>query len=149
MEKEDSDNLKVRSTRKLYIPIYFMVIVLIVFLIYVKANDRYLDVNGLRVAILFILGTLIFSEVHRYGNSYEINSSSFIHKKGYLTTTSKRVEFGAISDSDMRQTLWQRLFSYGDVEIHRFSEISVIKNINQPVEFLNFLEKKMTKGGGR
>jgi uncharacterized membrane protein YdbT with pleckstrin-like domain len=149
MEKGDLDKLKIRSTRKLYIPIYFMVIVLVILLIYIKFSSKYLDVNGFKAAVLFILGVLIFSEVHRYGNSYEINDNSFIHKKGYLTTTSKRVEFGAISDSDIRQTLWQRLFSYGDVEIHRFAEITVIKNINKPVKFLNFLEKKMSKGGDR
>ncbi len=150
-EVEEPDKLNVRNTRKVYIPLYFMAVGLLIVMIYIKASGRPLNDLALKIALIFSVSVLVYSEIHRFGNSYEINVNSVVHKKGYLSTVSKRAEFGAISDSDIKQTLWQRLFSYGDVEIHLYSKENktVVKNISNPFGFVDFLEKKMSKHGGR
>lgn len=143
MKEKKEGRLRVRNSRKLYLPFYVMVAILIVMVIYIKFSGRPLHNIAFKSALLFFALVIIATEIHRLGNSYELTNDSIIHKKGYFTFTSKRIEFGAISDCDVRQTLWQRLFSYGNVEVHRFSEITIIKNINNPSLFLDFLGEKM------
>jgi len=156
MEKEkgevkEGDKLEVRNSRKMYVPLYVMIVVLLILLIYIKISGRPLNDMALRFVLVFSVVMLLYTEIHRMGNSYEVNDSSVIHKSGYLNTVSKRAEFTAISDSDIKQNLWQRLFSYGNVEIHLYSKENktVIRNINNPFGFLDFLQKKMDVKGGR
>lgn len=136
--------LKVRNSRKIYIPLYFMIIVLLIVITYIKISGRPLDDMAFKFAMAFIIAVLIATEIHRLGNSYEIAINSVILRNGYFTIISKRIEFGAISDIDVKQNLWQRIFSYGNVQIFKFSEKSVIRNINKPFVFVNFLSKKMS-----
>lgn len=136
--------LKVRNSRKIYIPLYFMIIVLLIVIIYIKISERPLDDIAFKFAMAFIIAFLIATELHRLGNSYEITDSSIILKHGYFTTISKRIEYGAISDIDVKQNLWQRIFLYGNIQIFKFSEKSVIRNINKPFIFVDFLSKKMS-----
>ena len=136
--------LKVRNSRKIYIPLYFMIIVLLIVIIYIKISGRLLDDIAFKFAMAFIMAVLIATELHRLGNSYEITNNSIVLKNGYFTIISKRIEYGAISDIDVKQNLWQRIFSYGNIQIFKFSEKSVIRNINKPFIFVDFLSKKMS-----
>jgi len=147
--KEVIERLKVRNTRKLYIPFYFMVVVLWLAIIYIKFSGKPLDNLALKLVIAFSLAVIIATEIHRLGHSYEISDNSVIHRKGYLTITTKRIEFGAISDIDVKQTLWQRLWRFGNIQIFKFSEKSVIRNINKPLDFVSFLERKLRGRRGR
>ena len=152
MEKvKEEGKLKVRNSRKSYIPIYFMILILVVIIIYILVSGKPLNDLALKLALTFIVIILISTEIHRLGNSYEINRNSVIHRKGYFNITSKRLEFGAISDSDIQQSIWQRMFSYGNVEIHLYSKENktVVKNINHPFEFVDFLQKTMGNTPGR
>lgn len=149
-KEEFKDKLKVRNSRKVYIPIYIMIIVLVITLVYIKYSGNQLNDLALKLVLAFSLILLIATEIHRLGNSYEINSNSIIHRTGYLTIVSSRSEFGAISDSYVKQNPWKRIFSYGDVVIHLYSKEnrSIIKNINNPLKFVDFLQDKMVRAGG-
>lgn len=151
MEGKEGDKLRIRNSRKMYIPFYFMSVALIAFIIYIKYIGKPLDDLAFKMSLAFVVAVLIAVEIHRLGNSYEINDNSVIHRRGYLTIVSKRLEFGAISDSDIRQNPWQRLLSYGDVEIHLYSKENrtIIKEINNPSKFVDFLQVKMINSGGR
>ena len=148
-EEKKGNILRVSNSRKFYIPFYFMAIILWIIVIYIKISGKSLDNMALNMVIAFSVAVLIATEIHRLGNSYEINESSVIHRKGYLSIISKRIEFGAISDVDVKQNLWQRFLYFGDVEIFKFSEKSIIRDINNPFKFVEFLEKKLDSRRGR
>lgn len=150
-KEEFQEKLKVRNSRNVYVPIYIMIIVLIITLIYIKYSGSQFNDISLNLVIGFSIILIIATEIHRLGNSYEINNNSIIHRKGYLTVISYRSEFGAISDSIVKQNPWERLWSYGDVVIHLYSKEnkSIIKDINDPLKFVDFLQDKMVKAGGR
>lgn len=151
-ESGDEEKLRLSNTRKLYIPLYLMAIILLGTISYIKLNNKPLSPLILNISIIFSILIIIGTEIHRFGNSYEINNNAVIHRKGYFSIISKTIEFRAISDADIKQSLWQRIFNYGHIEIHRYSEFNktIIKDINKPAEFQAFLQKKMiAKGGGR
>jgi len=151
MEKEEEEKLKLSNSRKLYIPIYLMVLTIIGVIIYLKLSEKTIDPLAIKLTIAFVIISIIATEIHRLGNSYEINDKSVIHSQGYFTIKSKKIEFGAISDCDVIQNIWQRIFGYGNIEIHMYSRESTahIKNINNPRQFTDFLQGKMKKSGGR
>lgn len=148
-ERGDKEKLRIRNTRKLYLPFYIMIVIIIAFITYIKNSGRPLDNMALGLSLAFIVAIIIATETHRLGNVYEIDKNSVVHKKGYLSITSKRIEFGAISDIDIKQNLWQRVFSFGNVQIFKFSEKSIIRNINKPFYFVSFLNEKMRGNPGR
>ena len=150
-KKVKESKLKVRNSRKVYIPAYLMIIILVSTLIYIQVAGKSINDLALKIAIAFSIIVLVVTELHRLGNSYEIGDNSLIHKKGYFTITFTRLQFGAISDSDVRQNPWQRLFHYGNVEVHLFSKENrvLIRNINKPSYFVNFLHRKIRESGGR
>ncbi|MAG02777.1 hypothetical protein CMI42_05550 [Candidatus Pacearchaeota archaeon] len=144
MVKEESV-LKIRPSRKVYIPYYLMVIFLLGVIIYVKYTERQLNDTAFWLVVIFSVGAIILTEIHRLGNSYEINERSVLHRNGYFTIVTKRTEFGSISDVDIKQNLWQRLFSYGHVHIFKFSEENPVHNIDNPHKFADFLERQISR----
>ena len=147
----NQEKLKISNTRKLYIPFYFMILILFGTIAYIKISEKPLNDLALQLAVIFSILLIIATEIHRIGNSYEINNRSVVHKKGYFSTISKTIQFGAISDSDVSQNLWQRIFRYGNVEIHMYSRESksLIKDIDKPFKFVGFLQNKLKASGGR
>ena len=152
MRKEEQEILKVNNSRKLYIPFYLMIIILLGATAYIKYENKPLNDIALKLVLGFCVFVFFATEIHRFGSSYEVNNHSLIHRKGYFSISSKRLEFGAISDSDVRQNIWQRLWNYGNVEVYLFSRenTTLVKDINKPYVFVEFLQKKMRKArGGR
>ena len=98
---------------------------------------------------------ILFTEFHRITNAYEIDSNAVVHIHGIFTKVTRRADLLAISDADVSQNPWQRVLGYGDVSVRAFSKDSTmwIKDIDNPKEFVEFLEMKMNKkrsasGGG-
>ena len=145
LEKEVKDILRTRASRKVYIPFYLMVFILIGVILYIKLNNLFLNPIAIMAAVLFIIIILNFTEFHRLNNAYEVNLSSLVHKKGILRKVTKNIDFLSISDIDVSQSLWQRLFNFGDVNVRLFSldTTTSIKNISNPNEFAKFLESKI------
>lgn len=139
--------LKVRNSRKTYILIYFMIIILIAILVYIKIIGKSLDPLAFKLVLAFSVASLIATEIHRLYNVYEIDENSLVHTMGYLTKKSRKMDFSAISDLFIIQNLWQRLFSYGNIEVRMFSgETSThIKNINKPAEFVDIVLGKINR----
>lgn len=147
--------LKVRNSRKVYIPIYFMILVLI---LAVAAAKFYGDeVNGLslKLVLAFSALSLIFTEFHRYSNFYEVTPNSLIISKGIFKNSLRTVDLFSVSDADSNQGVWQRMLNYGDVRIRLFTGESSLnlKGINNPTRFVNFLlkvidEKRGNSDGG-
>lgn len=156
-KKSDSETImKARTSRKLYLPLYVMVFILVIVVIYLKTSG--LSVNSLAFmgVLIFSIVSFLFIEVHRLRDLYEINPNSLVHSHGILNKRVKSVDFFAISDSDVSQHLFQRMFNFGNVNVRLFSgkdSATSIKNINNPRKFARFLEESMNKkrkerGGG-
>jgi uncharacterized membrane protein YdbT with pleckstrin-like domain len=133
--------LKLRTSRKLYAPVYVMIIVLIIAVTTLKFKGFPINSLVLWATGIFILGSLKATEIHRLKDLYEINPLSVVHTSGYFKKISKRVDLFAISDLDVTQSLWQRVLGYGDVVVHLFAEKKPFKNISNPHRFADFLEK--------
>ena len=148
--------LKTRNSRKLYIPLYIMIFILILTVSIVKSSGKEVNDLAFKTVLIFSGSVIFFAEIHRIINRYEINDQSLVHKKGIFVQTIKRVDLIAVSDADSKQNLWQKFFGYGDVSVHLFSRDSSIqvKSISDPNRFVVFLERKMNEkraqgiGGG-
>ncbi len=142
-EKTKKYFMKVSNSRKLYLPIYLMILVLIAVIIFIKYNDLNLSTPALVLVVLFILLSIKFTELHRWSNSYKITRDSFVHTKGILNRKTRSMDFLAISDIELRQNFWQRLLNYGDVSVRLYSGESdnPAKNISNPKKFADCLEK--------
>lgn len=134
--------MRVRGSRKKYIPLYLMVIAVIVFLVIINNNGVEMSRFLFAFSIVFIILVLKFTEVHRFYNLYEINPGFLVHRKGIFNVKTRSVNFGSVSDLDVRQNPWQWLLGFGDVHVRIFSEDTeeVIKDINKPHKFAEFLE---------
>ena len=150
-KEENRVFLKIRNSRKVYIPFYAMIAILVGTTAYIKYIGRPIDHTAFLLTVGFSVFVLAITEIHRLGNSYEMNNNSITHKQGYFSISSKQLQFGAVSDCDVHQNFWQRIFSYGNVEVHLFSRenTTCIKNINRPYEFMELLQRKMRGFRGR
>ncbi len=146
-KKEAGEVLKVRSSRKVYILVYLMIFILLLTVAFIKFTGRELNALGFRVVLIFSVLCILMTESHRFQNLYEINDRSLIHIKGILFQSTKRTDLLSVSDAEIKQNPWQRMLNYGTVEAAVFSKesMTVMRNIDRPLEFANFLEKKMAE----
>jgi len=146
-EKRGVKKLKARNSRKLYLPIYLMILVLFLTASFIKMSGKEINDLVFKAIIIFSLTMIILTEIHRLEKSYEVNSHSLISSKGILNKTTRKVDLLSLSDVDSNQNLWQRILGYGNVSARMFSKESAtsIKNINNPVRFADFLEKMMSE----
>lgn len=144
---ESKEVIKIRNSRKVYFPVYLMIFILVLTITIIKISDKELNNLAFKGGLIFSLIILIFTEIHRFSNLYEINQNSLVHTKGIFVKKTKRVDLLSISDADSKQNPWQRLFKYGDVNINLFSGYNAVpvKTINHPKKFVDFLEEKTRK----
>ncbi len=144
-KKEESEVLKVRSSRKMYILVYLMILILLSTVAVIKFTGRELNTFALRIVLIFSVLCILVTESHRFQNLYEINDTSLIHIKGILFQSTKRTDLLAVSDAEIKQNPWQRMLNYGTVEVAVFSKESMtaMHDINRPLEVVTFLEQKI------
>lgn len=152
MSKKDGEDdlLKVRSSRKVYIPVYLMIFILLFTIGAIKYMGRELNSFAFRITLIFSVLCMLMTESHRFRNLYEINNSSLIHTKGILFQSTKRTDLLSVSDAEIKQNPWQRMLNYGTVEAAVFSKdsMTVMHDIDKPMEFVVFLEGKMANKRG-
>lgn len=139
--------LHVSNSRKVYVFIYLMMIIVAGLIVYIKVMDLPLNKNAFIGAVSFIVLGILITELHRKRISYEITLLYLIHNKGILSKKSKKILLESIVDIDLNQKLWQRLLGYGNVEVHAASGANIIKvkNINKPEKFVDILEKQVSE----
>lgn len=139
--------LKVRRSRKAYIPIYLMNLFIIFLLIFLNAKGYTIERSTLIFSIVFVILCVKITEIHRIRDWWAITDSSFIQSTGIFNKNVREVDFSSISDLDLDQHLLKRIFRYGDVNVRLFlNETSIkIKSINKPGEFIEELQKVMSK----
>jgi len=144
---DEKSLVKVRRSRKVYLPIYLMVIAIIILIIYMKINSLYMNKYVLITAGVFILISIKGTELHRLLSYYQITSHYIVYSKGLITKNVQRIFLPTITDIVLKQNVWQRVLNYGTLDIHRFTEGAIIevKHINDPTYFLELLENKLNE----
>jgi len=139
------------NSRKLYLPVYLMIIILIAIISFIKFNDYNLNNWAFIGAIIFIMLGIVSTEIHRNTISYKLSPNSLIIKTGIFSRKVKNISMESISDTAVIQTFWQRLLLYGDVRISLFSKESrtSMKSINNPSKFSEMLEDAISKAKGQ
>lgn len=158
-ELDDKNIIKIKGSRKLYIPIYVMIIILILVMVILKIQEYPLNKFVIIAAIIFIILCIKGTEIHRLTRYYQITNHYLVYSKGIFKNNIKKIFIPTISDLVLKQNIWQRILNYGDVLIHRYTTGSVIdvKNINDPEYFVENLEeimntlreREMGKRGGK
>lgn len=145
MSKEEK--LSTRNSRKVYLPIYVMVLIILSVIIFIKYSEKELNPFALQAAIIFSLSMLGLTEIHRFNNLYEIDANALVHTRGILIKITRRTDLLAVSDADISQNPWQMMLGYGNVSARVFSKDSTmnIENISHPQKFVEFLEMKVNE----
>ena len=139
------ERVKFTISRKLYLPIYLMIIILIGLIGYIKFL-------GLPLSSLTIIGTAIFAilgigltELHRLKDSYHITPDHVEHRHGYIGRSITKILIKSITDIHSKQRAWERIIGYGSIRVQSQSGANHIevKNINNPSKFISILEEKM------
>ena len=148
--------MKLRCSRKWYLPIYLMIAVVIGLVVFIIVSGLSLNKYSLFSAILFVIFGIKLTEVHRLINTYELTENYLIYSKGLFTTNIKRIFIPTISDLILDQTPWQRMLNFGSVDIRRYAEGPAVhlKNIDKPGDFIDLLEERLqlhfpTSGGDK
>ena len=147
---EKKEMIKLRTSRKAYFPVYLMIFILLFAVIAIKVSGKEINQFALNLVLIFSAALIIFIEVHRLKDLYEINNTALVHSVGILSRKTRKVDLISVSDADSKQTAWQRILNYGDVAARMFSQDStlLVKNIHNPVKFADFLEMKMDEKNG-
>lgn len=149
MSKKQSSRRIIRSSRKGYIPYYFMILVLLGVLAFIKLNNLPLNKNAFIASIVFMVLIIKLTEVHRYTHHYDITPTSLEKVEGFIFRKVKRMNYGSISQLHLTQSPWDKFLNIGTVEISQFSDTirTEIKNINKPREFLDAISEMMHHKG--
>lgn len=139
----------IRSSRKGYIPYYFMIFVVIVLLFYIRYSGLRLERNMIIASVIFMVFILKLTEVDRFSHHYEISPTCLEKVEGIIFKRYKRMNYGSISQLHFTQNPWQKMLDIGSVEIAQFSETirTEIKNINKPQEFIEAVSQMMHHKG--
>jgi len=139
--------LRVRTSRKRFIPLYSMAAVLLGTVIVIKYRGLPLSPFYFYGAIAFAVLVVKYVEVLRFNDWYEVNPAFLVHSNGIFNRNERNVNFGSISDLDVKQNLWQIIFGYGDIHVRLFSAdtTTLIKGINHPKNFAQFLEDTIVR----
>ena len=141
----------IRTSRKGYLSFYFMIIIIIALIIYVKIKGLPFSEPLFVLAILFVVFTIKFIEVHRILHHYDITPSALEKVEGFFVQKVKRMHYYSISNLHLTQSLWDKLLGIGTIEISQFSETirTEIKKINKPKEFIREMSDMIGQSGGR
>lgn len=140
--------LKVRRSRKKYLFLYFLAIIVLFLIIYVTFFLNYkLSKFAWIASIAYIYFTAKFIEYERIKDWWGVTETSLVQSLGLFNKNVRQVDFSSISDLDLNQPLFKRILNYGNVNVRLFlNETSIsIKDINNPDKFIEELQKIITK----
>jgi len=138
--------MRVRPSRKQYIPFYLMTLLLAGLLVYL--NIRGITISWISVIsfMVFFFFGLNFTEAHRLNTLYEITPTCIrcVYDR-LLNKNMQKIDYVGISDIYVKNSFWQWIFGYGDVHIRLFSKEAtiVVKKIDKPSKFADTIEKVM------
>lgn len=100
-----------------------------------EAGKAVIVVGGLLV--LIAIGVIVVKLIVFSTYEYVLTNRRVIKQTGLLAKTSTSAQLEKLNNVDHRQSLWGRIFDYGDVEIDTASEtgMTYFKSIADPLDF--------------
>lgn len=143
----ENNSYKFRISRKSYWVFYLMILFVIGYLLYIFFTGLNINQYAFGFALIFVLGAVKLTEVHRLNYLYKLTPTSLVYSQGIISKSIKNVDYYAISDVEVHQSLIQRILNYGTVNVKLFSTDSMtsIKNINDPEAFAQLLDEIIDK----
>lgn len=143
--------MKVRRSRKKYIPLYIMVLALILFILFLRSRGFEISRFAMITSIIFIFLVLKFSELHRFKDWWAVSENKLVQSMGIFDKNVREIGFSSISDLDVHQPFFKRVLGYGTVNVRLFlNETSIkIPDINRPERFVETLQGLMSNSGGK
>ncbi len=140
-EKDEGPTVRLKITRKAFIPIYFFALLLVAVpttlsLLKYSVSGWLWIVSG----IVLLLGVKI-PELERFMTTYTITPSAVIVEKGFISQRRTYRPLSIVTDVDLKQTAWQRILNYGSLTIKTFQGDVEIGNINAPETFIPMIEE--------
>ncbi len=97
------------------------------------------NLAGILTAVLFIAGLLLLGwEAIRYANQeYIITNRRVIQLEGVINKHSGDSSLEKINDADLHQSVWGRMFNFGDLDVLTASEAGIdrLRMLHDPVGF--------------
>ncbi|MFH1803086.1 MAG: PH domain-containing protein [archaeon] len=139
-----TDTIRTNNTRRVYLPHYLLFIALLAGCAYFTLEGR-LTLTAFGAAMVLVFLGVASTEIHRLGQTYEVNPSAVVHSHGYISRHHRRIDLFAINDVTVSQTLFQRVFRFGDVHVRiaNASHQTILKNIHHPKKFAHTIENNM------
>jgi membrane protein YdbS with pleckstrin-like domain len=147
MKKSKNYLLKVKKSRKSYLFIYFLAIIVLFSLFYLNREGYEITSSVLVASLVFIVGIFFVTEVLHRREWWAITETALIHSISILNKNVREVGFSSISDMDLDKPLYKRFLGYGNVNIRIFlNETTIrVKNINSPEKFIKLLQDLISK----
>ncbi len=147
MKKPRKYVLKVRRSRKSYLFLYFLVLIVLGVTGYLYFSGYNLKISSIILAICFSFLVVYTIEIFHRREWWAISESRLIHSVGILNKNVRDVDFSSISDLDIDKPLFKRMLNYGTVNVRVFlSDTSIpVRDIHDPEGFIDILEDYMAK----
>jgi membrane protein YdbS with pleckstrin-like domain len=150
-EQKELDNKAITGvyhhSRKIYIPFYIMVAILVIFILVIVFQNKPLNLPSFVAAVIFIICIFLFTEAHRKRNSWQIAKRHVIHRHGIFARKTAKTLLETVSDIDVKQNTWERMLNFGTVTLHQYSKGGAeIKSISNPYKLLELLKDKIGRG---
>jgi len=144
---EEEISIKVSTSRRAFLLEYACVLTLISILGYSRLNQIVLPERFNYSIVTLIVLILISTELLKASHRAIITSSKVIIFDGLVKQTQKHIWISSITDVDIHQNPWQRLFNYGEIHLRSASGERTLrlKNIANPVQVLETLERLIEK----
>jgi len=107
-----------------------------------KTNDLIFFITSLA----FAFSLLLYPEISRVYEKYEIDRNGIAIKRGILRKKVKMLPFSQINVVDVKKGILGRLLNFGDLEISSVKGKIIMKGIVDPKELYDFIKHK-AKGG--
>ena len=152
MEKERKKEtilLKLKNTRKAFLPEYIAGLFLMVLLFIFQYKGIHLNVNIKYFIGGLVLFSLLSPEIIRLMHRYVITDTKLIIINGIIKQHKKHVYFyplGYVPDLNVKQNRVQRLMNYGTILIRMSAtEWAEVKDIDSPHKIMKILETQIEK----
>ena len=138
--------ITLRNSRKLYLPIYLMIIILIGVVGYISYIGKPINNIILAAAALFTITGIAGTEIHRLKDYYQISPKFLSHTTGYIAKETKKILIESIIDIDSKQGIWQRLTRFGHIDVFSYSGSNNIhmRNVSDPHKIIDALQEKLS-----
>lgn len=134
--------MKVRKSRRSFLGIYLMVLIVIFFMGYINYIGIKPSTTAWVVSIAFIYFSVKYIEYTRIKDWWAITERSIVQSQGLFNKNIREIDFSSISDLDLEQAFFKRILNYGNVNVRLFLNETSIKiiNITRPERFIEKLQ---------